>query len=153
MKTVVLVRHGKPNYESDRRELSEAGVRQIERTAREIAEEGVTPELILFSPILRTRQTAALLGKAFPEAALKEDRRLMEAGLDMSAEKGIRAALADVDDAFQTIAVVSHKDHLHVAILGLTGEPLFLDYGEKMLLRSAEGSWNGVARSGGSRIG
>ena len=67
--TVVLIRHAKPEdgiYTSDfTRPISQNGVEIQEKMSLLLKEAGYIPEQILFSPYLRTRQTAEILGKIF----------------------------------------------------------------------------------------
>jgi phosphohistidine phosphatase SixA len=146
-KVLVLVRHGKPNYESDRRELSDEGKRQAHETACVLARKGIEPDIILCSPILRARQTAEVLAETFAASKLIEDKRLREVEAEMDVRRGIRAAIAGLDETRRTAFIVSHKDLLAAAAMALTGQFLAFDYAQAEIISCREGSWNEIAAS------
>lgn len=77
MATLYIMRHGIAEEESasgndaDRR-LTERGRRRTAQVARGLARIGVAPELIFTSPYRRTVETAQIIARAFPKAALHE---------------------------------------------------------------------------------
>ena len=86
--TYILVRHGGatsterhyyaawPEKQDMVSELSETGRKEVEKTARELAGQGVS--MIISSDLTRTKQTADIIAKACPQAEVKFDERLRE---------------------------------------------------------------------------
>lgn len=72
-----LVRHAKadPGTPDESRPLSGEGDEQARRLGRRLKEEGVRPDVILSSPLLRARQTADALARA-TEVETEPDARL-----------------------------------------------------------------------------
>jgi phosphohistidine phosphatase len=63
---VYIVRHAEaaPGEPDEDRRLTEEGLEQARELARRLAAEGVQPTALLTSPLVRARQTAAVLGEA-----------------------------------------------------------------------------------------
>ncbi len=71
MKQLILCRHSKPESSDlpkpDRdRKLTAKGKQDARAIGKEIAKRGCTPDLVLSSDSIRTRQTTALICEAFP---------------------------------------------------------------------------------------
>jgi phosphohistidine phosphatase len=100
---VYLVRHAEaaPGEPDDLRPLTPAGRADARDLGSRLAADGVSPDAVLSSPLLRARETAAELARALgaePEA----DERLSP-GADAEA---LRAAVAGRGD---TVIVVGHQ--------------------------------------------
>ena len=67
---LVLVRHAKaaPGEPDELRALTPEGHEQARRLGEQLRADGVVPDVVLSSPLLRARQTAADLGFGDPEA-------------------------------------------------------------------------------------
>jgi phosphohistidine phosphatase len=111
-----LVRHadaasGEPD---ELRPLTDAG----RQTARELGErlraEGVRPDAVLSSPLLRARETAAEIARAVG-AAVEPDERLAPG----ATPDGVRAAIGGRD----TVVVVGHQPDCGEIAAALTGRP------------------------------
>lgn len=79
MKTLILVRHAHalPGYEArvktdGERPLSEEGKQKAAQTAEALFKRGVTPDVILTSPLLRAEQTADILAQKLNAPVSKE---------------------------------------------------------------------------------
>ena len=106
-----LIRHGLAEAvgekwpDDDKRPLTEEGVSRLRKQARGLARLGVTIDLVLTSPLVRTRQTAEIIAAGL-------DPRPHVISLDSLAPTGSAAAvLADLDKhARKTrIALVGHE--------------------------------------------
>ena len=108
-----LVRHAEAasGTPDELRTLTPQGREQARRLGERLREEGVAPDAILSSPLLRARETAAALalGPAEPE-----ERLAPGAGPD-----DVRAAIAGRGE---TVVVVGHQPDCSEITLALTGE-------------------------------
>jgi len=97
---LVLVRHAEaaPGEPDDLRALTPAGHEQARALGERLRAEGVEPDTVLSSPLLRARETAAGLGFGEPVA-------LDELAPGATAED-VRAAIADRGDI---VVVVGHQ--------------------------------------------
>ncbi len=100
---LLLVRHAEavPGDPDELRELTDNGRSQAEALGAELAAQGVQPALILTSPLIRARQTAAALGEALG-ADIEIDERLAPG----ATPDGIREA---VDGRGDTVVAVGHE--------------------------------------------
>ena len=62
---LLIMRHGEAGWhaQDERRELTDAGRQQVARVAAQLAEGDFRPELIWCSPLVRARQTAAIVAE------------------------------------------------------------------------------------------
>jgi phosphohistidine phosphatase len=90
-----------PGEPDDLRRLTSAGRAAARELATRLADEGVRPDAVLSSPLLRARETAAELARPFG-ARVETDERLAP-GADAEA---LRAAVAGRGDA---VVVVGHQ--------------------------------------------
>lgn len=112
---VYLVRHAKadPGEPDEHRTLSEHGRRQAEDLGARLAREGVHPDAVLSSPLLRARETAEAIATA-TGAKVEPDERL---GPGATAD-ALREA---VSGRGGTVIVVGHQpdcSQIAAAILG-----------------------------------
>jgi phosphohistidine phosphatase len=109
-----IVRHAEaaPGSPDELRVLTAEGHEQARALGRRLAEEGVRPDSILTSPLLRARETAKDLGLGDSEA---DERLAPGASVD-----DIRAAVADRGE---TVVVVGHQPDCGRAVAALTGGP------------------------------
>lgn len=158
---ILFVRHGEVQNPDGifygrmpRFALSEAGRRQAEATAARLT--GYTLAAIYTSPLLRARQTAAIMQRAHPQIPVRVTRSLLEirsqwqgeaiATLDARGwnfyepprhadDETIPAIFARVRRFARrvvarhpgaTVAAVTHGDILRIARAGFAGEPLAL---------------------------
>lgn len=114
MKRLILVRHAKSSWKhaalSDvHRPLSARGKRDAPRMGEYLAQQGVTPDIILSSPARRARKTAQLLAAELPEAAerILYDPALYEAGTELLLER-----LRALDETWQEVMLIGHNPGL-----------------------------------------
>jgi phosphohistidine phosphatase len=111
---LVIVRHAEaaPGSPDELRPLTPTGRKHARSLGLELRDQGVEPDAIVSSPLLRARQTAAALGLGTPEV----DERLAPG-----------ASPTDIRDAAlgrgETIVVVAHQPDCGHAAAALTGGP------------------------------
>jgi phosphohistidine phosphatase len=115
---VVLVRHADsaPGVPDELRTLTPAGREQAQCLGERFRAEGLEPDAVLTSPLLRARETAAGLGLGTPEP--------LDALAPGATEDDLRAA---VQGRGETVVVVGHQPdcgHIAAAIAG-GAEPPF----------------------------
>ena len=115
---VVLVRHAEaaPGSPDELRALTEQGHEQARALGERLAAEGLRPDAVLSSPLLRARQTAEALGLGEPEA----DDRLAPG----ATAESLRQAVAGRGE---TVVVIGHQPDCGRIAAALTGgeEPPF----------------------------
>lgn len=120
-RTLIILRHAKaaqvPGLADKDRPLTDRGERDAARAGDEIRALGHTPDLILCSPALRTRQTADL---AFPGAAISHERDIYAAY-----PEDLLALLRLQDPEAATVVMCGHNPGVHELALMLAGG----DYG------------------------
>jgi phosphohistidine phosphatase len=111
---LLIVRHAEaaPGNPDELRRLTAEGREQARALGEQLREDGVAPDAVLTSPLLRARETAAALGFGEPEI----DERLAPG-----------ATADDMRDAAQgrgeTVLVVGHQPDCGRAAAALTGGP------------------------------
>jgi phosphohistidine phosphatase len=115
---VVLVRHAEaaPGDPDELRALTPEGHEQARRLGEQLRGDGVQPDAVLTSPLLRAHETAAALGFGDPEP-------LQELGPGATAED-VKAAVAGRGE---TVVVVGHQPDCSRITATLRGgaEPAF----------------------------
>ena len=112
---VTIWRHGEAGsaLSDRRRELTRRGRDEVSRGGRQFqgACAGAAiaqPDLVLFSPWVRTTQTAAILAATFPGAELCK-RAELRPDSDVGAADGVLAELAALAQAPAHVVLVSHQ--------------------------------------------
>jgi phosphohistidine phosphatase len=115
---LVLVRHAEaaPGTPDDLRTLTSEGYEQARALGERLRADGIRPDAVLSSPLLRARQTAEALGFGEPEG----DERLAPG----ATPETVRDAIAGRGD---TVVVVGHQPDCGRVAASLTGgeEPRF----------------------------
>jgi phosphohistidine phosphatase len=111
---LVLVRHAKaaPGEPDELRTLTPEGHDQARRLGERLRTEGIRPDAVLTSPLLRARETAEELGFGEPQS-------LDELGPGATADD-VRAAIAGRGD---TVLVVGHEPDCGRITAALRGGP------------------------------
>jgi phosphohistidine phosphatase len=112
-----IVRHaeaagGQPD---ELRPLTDAGREQARRVGKQFAEDGIRPDAVLSSPLLRARETAAEIAKAVGVEAKPDERLAPGAEPD-----DVRAAASGRGE---TVVVVGHQPDCGRAAAALSGGP------------------------------
>jgi phosphohistidine phosphatase len=122
MKTLLLMRHAKSDwdadYESDHeRPLNERGLRSARLMGRVLAEEGLVPDLIISSTAVRARTTAELAIEAGGwSSEIRLDRSLYDEG-----PRGVLVVGASAPDV-DGLMLVGHQPTWSMLVSALTGE-------------------------------
>lgn len=116
----LLLRHAKavPQEEGgpDReRALEQRGRRAAQAMARWISDHRVTPELVLCSPSLRTRQTLDIVAPAFP----RPPQILLEEGLYLATSRQLLARLHELPEATGSVMLVGHNPGIQELAIAL----------------------------------
>jgi phosphohistidine phosphatase len=115
---LLIVRHAEaePGEPDELRTLTPAGHEQARALGQRLREQGVEPDAVVSSPLLRARETARELAFGEPEV----DERLAPGATPLD----VREAAAGRG---QTVLVVGHQPDCGRAVAGLTGgdEPPF----------------------------
>lgn len=111
---LVLIRHAEaaPGEPDELRVLTPGGREQARRLGERLRADGLVPDALLSSPLLRARETAAALGFGDPEAS--------EALAPGATADGVRAAAADRGE---TVVAVGHQPDCSRIAAALTGGP------------------------------
>ncbi len=110
MERLILLRHGEAEALSESgedfdRRLAPLGMSDAAAMSARLAGVGLTPDLVLVSPAVRTRQTWVVAESAFPSATVRFDDDLYNAD-----SQAIRRA---VSGHAGTVMVVGHNPGLH----------------------------------------
>ncbi len=122
---LLFIRHGiameRPEFEGDDmdRPLTEEGVRKAQKAFLGLARIYDDPELILHSPALRARQTAAILAERFARSELREST-LLRPGAGYAS---LVQALGGLDEGLDLVALVGHEPDFSEMISGLLQSP------------------------------
>jgi phosphohistidine phosphatase len=123
---LVLVRHAEaaPGNPDELRALTPEGHDQARQLGERLRADGIEPDAVLSSPLLRARETATDLGFGPPEP-----RDELAPG---ATEEDVRAAIADQGD---TVVVVGHQPDCSRVAAALTGgdEPAFPPAGAQII--------------------
>jgi phosphohistidine phosphatase len=128
LRLLYLLRHAKsswgdPGLEDRDRPLNSRGRRAARLVAEHLRAEGVSPELVLCSASLRTRQTlAAILPALDGEVEARIEDALYSAGAEELLER-----LRSVPASTSSVLVIGHNPGLHELALSLAGTGRDLD--------------------------
>jgi phosphohistidine phosphatase SixA len=112
-----LVRHAKaaPGDPDELRTLTEHGREQAREVGEQFARDGIRPDAVLSSPLLRARETAEAIAKA-TGASAETDKRLAPG----ATAESVRAAIAGRGE---TIVVVGHQPDCGQIAASISGGP------------------------------
>ncbi|MFG1705476.1 SixA phosphatase family protein [Nonomuraea sp. M3C6] len=117
MRTLIVLRHAKaaqvPGLADRERPLTGRGERDAKRAGDEIRAAGLSPDVVLCSPALRTKRTAEI---AFPEVEISYERDIYQAYPEELLELVRRA-----DPEQSTVVLCGHNPGVHELALGLAG--------------------------------
>src|SRR4051812_3134502 len=122
MKTLLLLRHAKSSWKNPEardfdRPLNKRGLKAAPLVGKFIKERKLKPDLIISSPAVRARMTAALVVESGElEGELRYDERIYEADIE-----ALLKVVSQVDEAAETVLVVGHNPGLQELLRFLTG--------------------------------
>jgi phosphohistidine phosphatase len=122
MLTLSLLRHAKsswddPGLEDYDRPLAKRGEEAAPLMGAYMAKSGVTPELILCSPAVRTRRTIELLLPHLPGGPTVE----YEEAFYLAASSSLLARVRKIDANIEHVMIVGHDPGLHGLAVDLAG--------------------------------
>ena len=111
MKRILFIRHAKsdwsePFLEDVDRPLNSRGKRDAPEMGKRLNSRHIQVDIILSSPSKRTKQTLKLISA---EAGWDETERVFNEGLYLSSKSNFLEAIESVDNALNTMAIVSHN--------------------------------------------
>jgi len=127
-KRLTLIRHANAEQESDLRDferpLSRKGLGEAQEMAEKFQERGLTPDLILVSAAVRTRETADTFAKLLGVAP-----RLLQADDSLYLADGdqILAAVRAVGPRVRHLMVIGHNPGISAAAIALAPETVLGD--------------------------
>lgn len=112
MKSLHLLRHAKsswddPTLPDHERPLAPRGHRASKVIARHLLERGITPELVLCSSSVRTRETLALVSAGFDPAI--ETRVDIEQGLYAVSAEDLLARIRRAPETIESVMLIAHN--------------------------------------------
>ena len=122
MKTLLLMRHAKSDWEADYdsdhdRPLNDRGLKSARLMGRVLADEGLVPDLIISSTALRARSTAELAAETGNwDSELVLDRSLYDEGPKGVLERGASAPNVN------RLMLVGHQPTWSMLVAAVTGE-------------------------------
>ena len=111
MKRVIIIRHAKTiqhGYDQDfDRTLTERGEETADQISSEMVKIGLTPDLIISSPAVRTTQTTKIYARnfGFPTGNVRYEKKLYS-GMQTTI---FLQLLRELDDRHSTVMVVGHN--------------------------------------------
>lgn len=119
-----LLRHAKssrddPNGTDHERQLTKRGTTAAKRMANYISEMALTPDLVLCSDAVRTRQTLDIILTVWPKP---HPELIINPGLYLADPDDILECITQQSDAFTDIMVIGHNPGLHALALELAKE-------------------------------
>lgn len=124
MKTLLLVRHAKSNWDQPGladhdRPLNHRGRRDAPDMARRLAERGLVPDVMLSSSAVRARTTAVLLAGelGFDPERIVADERLYAASVDE-----VLTVIGELGDEVSCAMVVGHNPEIAAVVHRLSNE-------------------------------
>jgi phosphohistidine phosphatase len=150
VKTLILLRHGKSNWDTDfeqdlDRPVATRGRRAARQVGRYLRFAGLAPGLVLVSPALRAQTTATLTCNAGGFACPVEVSPAIYYGPEAAILEEIRQQV----DAVDRVLVVGHEPLLSGLTESLTGARVRLPTASLVGIESAASSWSELAAGGG----
>ncbi len=110
--TLLIMRHGA--YERDTMSLSTRGELDVVQSTKELIAEGIIPDLILYSPIKRTVETAVIVKDVFQNLANNNVHSMENEQLSIKTRKSqldaiLREKFLNKDDSVKTLLLVTHQ--------------------------------------------
>lgn len=137
MRQLILMRHAKAERQAgsghDRdRPLTERGRTDARLMARELAQRGIHPDVVLVSSSTRTRETWEEMAEAFGDVDLRVEARLYNAEPET-----IRAFVEDLEDTAGVLLVLAHNPGIQL----LAGDLLVESAASPAILERLEGGF------------
>jgi len=150
MKTLLLLRHARsdnatPGSSDINRPLNERGKQQAHAIGNFIKKQNLTVELVVCSPAVRARETAALfLSAAEVNANVRYDQRIYEASPHQLLE-----VISEVEAARNAVLLVGHNPGIEELLKALTGKEEPISPGTLASIDFGFGEWSSVTEASG----
>jgi phosphohistidine phosphatase len=144
VRQLVLIRHSKAEVGSGsdaERALAPRGLRDATALGQWLVEHGVTPDYVVVSPALRTRQTwGRIAAELSPTAEPTFDERIYN-----NSVADLLAVIADAPESAQTVVVIGHNPSMHELAAGVREFPT-----SAVAVYDVESAWADIAAGVGT---
>ncbi|HEU0050021.1 MAG TPA: histidine phosphatase family protein [Nitrososphaera sp.] len=150
MKTLFVLRHAKSSWEDADladfdRPLNERGKGAARFMGKLMHGHGFQPEIILASPAVRARRTAAVIMEAGElRGILQFEPRIYEAS-----PRGLRQVVSEMDDSIASLMIVGHNPGIESFILYLTGNLEPMPTAALAVIDVGIDEWNAISEGSG----
>ena len=146
MKTLLLMRHAKSSWKDEslsdlERPLKKRGVKDTKRIAKVIKENNLTPDVIIFSPAVRTKETVKVLKKELDF----DGKEIVADALYMGEPQAFIDALKEVNNKHNTVLVVAHNPGLEAYLQIIGGDIEAVPTGGLGYLVLVLEDWNNIS--------
>ena len=155
MKTVYLVRHAKAiprdsGIDDFKRLLTAEGRKDARTMGKQLAKNGVSPDLLIASPADRALETAHIFAAQFKYPVQKI---LLRAEIYENADEILCDLLVNLDDRYQTVMLFGHDPAISQCAAALSGQPdIMLRTTGVAGLTFAVDAWNAIRQGRGTLI-
>ena len=145
---IILMRHAKSSHgditlSDHQRPLDKRGWRQSKEIAHRLVDEGWSPELVVSSDALRTKETWQSMESAFdPTPAVRWDENLYLAG-----PQAICESLFEVDRDIQSVLLLGHNPGWEQALGYFSGERHSMSTSNAAVLEAEADTWDELLHS------
>ena len=153
MKTILLLRHAKSSWKDagqtdHARPLNKRGLRDAPRMGRLIAEQNLTPDLILSSSAVRAMHTAKAVAEAIDGLAplVEEDE------LYLASPRAYIDTARYLEESFQRILFVGHNPGISELLNALTGCDTVMPTAALAQIELPINQWNRLSRQTACRL-
>lgn len=150
MKTLLLLRHAKSSWKNPElkdfdRPLNKRGSKAAPLMGKFMKERKLKPDLIISSPAVRARMTAALVAESGElQAELRYDERIYEADVE-----ALVKVVSQIDEAAEAVLIVGHNPGLQELLKFLTDEEHEFPTAALAQISLKPDKWSGVQQHSG----
>jgi phosphohistidine phosphatase len=149
MPSLIVLRHAKaaagPGLADIDRPLNERGRRDAAATGEWLRNGGLTPDFVLCSTAVRTRQTLA--GLALATSAVKYESRVYDNDPDLLLD-----LVRLTDDGVRRLLLIGHNPSVHMFVGALSGESPESFPTSALAVIDVPGTWADIRTGGGELI-
>jgi phosphohistidine phosphatase len=152
---LIVLRHAKSDWHTDaptdhERPLNQRGRTDAPTVAQRICELGWTPDYVVSSDSLRTRETFELMSPAFTQALGREPVVQFLGSLYHAGPSDVEYVLSEVPDEVSPVMAIGHNPGWEAVIDWLTGESIRMTTANAALLSIDANSWPAAMGRAGS---
>lgn len=151
MKTLLLLRHAKSSWKNPGlrdfdRPLNQRGLEAAPLIGRLMKERKIKPYMIISSPAVRAKMTAALVieNAGLEVELLRYDERIYEADVQT-----LLKVVSEIEDAARTVVLVGHNPGFQELLRALTGEEHDFPTAALAEVSLQADKWSAVEQGGG----